>query len=61
MNPPDAGEFSKIFKIFIKKIAKDSLFCLFSKNVRNPELIFRAFGGKILSVGQILKMLIKIH
>ena len=43
--PPDAREFSKIFKNFLKKIAKNVLFQhIFQKNLTNHALDFRAFG-----------------
>ena len=32
--PPDAGEFSKIFNKYLKKIAKMHYFSLFLKNVK---------------------------
>ena len=40
----DAGEFSKVFKRFLKKIANMNYFSIFFKSFTNHELIFRAFG-----------------
>ena len=40
------NKLSKIFKIFLKKIAKNMLAYLFQRNLRKHALIFRAFGRK---------------
>ena len=54
---PDAGEFSKIFKRFLKKIAKMHYFSRFFNKFNNRELIFRAFGEKHKVLGNFEKPL----
>ena len=45
--PPDAEEFSKIWKRFLNKIAKMALFWpIFQIKFNRPALHFRAFGRK---------------
>ena len=51
-SPPDAEEFSKIFKNFLVKIAKMHYFSIFSKHLTNHGLIFRAFGRKTRILGK---------
>ena len=55
-SPPDAGEFSKTFKNFLKRIAKNALFLdIFQKDLTNHGLIFRVFKhAKIFTVDLLL-------
>ena len=43
---PDLGEFSKILKKFLMKIAKMHILAYFSKWLTNHPLIFHSFGRK---------------
>ena len=62
-------KFSKIFKKFLKKIAKNALFLpIFPNNLANHALIFCAFGRKTQFVGNFekffkmfLKKIAKMH
>ena len=46
-------EFSKIFKQFLKKIAKNALSLhIFQNKLTNHALLFRAFGRKLQIVGK---------
>ena len=45
-SPPDAGEFSKILKNFIRKLQKFTILAYFPKMLTNPALIFHTFGRK---------------
>ena len=57
--PPDAGEFSKICKKFLKKIAKNAFSPIFQKKFKTA-LNFCAFGRKSQLVGKFLRKLCKI-
>ena len=43
---PGRGEFSKIFKKFLRSLLKCIILAYFSKDLTNHQLIFREFGGK---------------
>ena len=54
-SPPDAGEFSKIKKKFLRKLQKFTILANFPKKLTNSALIFRTFGRKTQLFGKHLR------
>ena len=55
--PLDGGEFSKICKIFLNKIAKIKLYKPIFQNSKNPALSVRMFGQDLQLIEKFLKIL----
>ena len=61
LSPPDTAEFSKIFKGFLKKIAKNALFWHIFQKINKPCVNFFRVWTKKQIVGKFSQILDKIR